>query len=388
VPRVLHLSASFPRSGDDVVAPFLLDLVGAQRTAGWEVGVVTTHDAGLPSRQLLGGAGVRRARYGPDRWEVLVYRGGGHAAFRSPWHAALLPPLAASLGASLVAEVRRFRPDVVHAHWLLPAGLLAALLPRRRRPTVVVHLHGNDVVLAAGRGQAPARLAARRADAIGAVSEQLARDGERALGLAPGQVTVARLPLPPMPAPTTVPAGPLRALAAGRASKEKGFDVLLDALARPEASHWSLTLVTAGPERQALVDQAARLGLGDRARFAPPCSRAVLHDLVTAHHAVVVPSRSEGLGLFALEAVALGRRVVASRVGGLPEVVVDGDDGCLVPAGDAAALAGALVAMPLLPPAGSAVTRHRADAVLADMARLYGFGSVPAAASSSSVGGE
>lgn len=376
MPRVLHLSASFPRLTDDSVAPFLLDLVRVQRAAGWDVGVVTTHDAGLPRRQVLDGVPVRRVRYGPDRAEVLAYRGGGHASLRSPWHAALLPSLVGALAVALVAEVRRTRPDVVHAHWLLPSGLLAALLPRHRRPTVVVHLHGNDVVLAAGRAAPVARLVARRADALGAVSEPLARDGERVLGLAPGAVVVARLPLPPLPAPTPAPAspsdGPLLALAAGRASREKGFDVLLDALALAAAARWSLTLVTGGPERGALERQCTRLRLGDRVRFAPPCPRAELHRMVADHHAVVVPSRREGLGLFALEALALGRRVVASQVGGLADVVVDGDDGRLVPPDDPSALADALEGLTLAPPAATAVARHRDAPVLEALSHLYG----------------
>ncbi|MEO6121374.1 MAG: glycosyltransferase [Acidimicrobiales bacterium] len=371
--RVLHLSASFPRTVDDSVAPFLLDLVRLEQAAGFEVAVVAAHDEGLPRRQVLDGVAVRRARYGPGRCEVLAYRGGGHASLRSPWHAALLPPLAASMATSLVAEVRRFRPDVVHAHWLLPSGLLAALLPRSRRPTVVVHLHGNDVVLAAGRAGPLARLVARRVDAVGAVSEQLAREGERVLRLAPGTITVARLPLPAAPPPTPLPAAPLRALAAGRASKEKGFDVLLEAMALPAAAAWSLTMVTDGPQRGFLEAQAARLGLGGRVRFDPPCARHELHALVARHHAVVVPSRSEGLGLFALEALALGRPVVASRVGGLTEVVVDGDDGRLVPPDDPQALAEALGGLVVRPPVARAVERHREGPVLDAISRLYGL---------------
>jgi len=371
VPRVLHVSASYPRAVDDAVAPFLLDLARVQQAAGWDVAVVASHDGGLPGRQLLDGVPVRRARYAPGRLEVLAYRGGGHAALRSPWHAALVPPLAASLATALAAEVRRFRPDVVHAHWLAPAGLVAGCLPAGRRPTVVVHLHGNDVVLAAGRARPLARWAARRADAVGAVSGELARAGEAVLGLAPGRVVVARLPVAIEAGPSPVPGPPPWALAAGRAAREKGFDVLLDAMARPAAAAWSLTLVTDGPERPALLAQAGQLGLGDRVRFAWPRPRRALHELVAACHAVVVPSRREGLGLFALEALALGRPVVASRVGGLVEVVDDGPDGALVPPGDPAALAEALGGLALVAPAAAAVARHRPPAVLAGLERLY-----------------
>ncbi len=233
---VVHVSASFPRSATDPVAPFLLDLVGVQRDAGWVPSVVAAHDAGLPSRHELAGVAVRRVRYGPDRWEVLVYRGGGHGGLRSPLHALLLPGLVIALWFATRREVRRTDPDVVHGHWLLPGGLVAALSPRRARQRVVITLHGTDVELAAGRFGPLVRRIARRADALLAVSEPLARRAEDVLRLPYGAVGVARLPLPDALRPTPLPAEPpRRVLAAGRASREKGFDVLVDALARPAA---------------------------------------------------------------------------------------------------------------------------------------------------------
>lgn len=378
--RVVHVSASFPRAVDDATAPFLLDLLTAQRAAGWDASVVAAHDAGLPRRQELAGVPIRRVRYGPDDWEVLAYRGGGHGRLRSPLHAALLPGLVAGLALATVAEIRRTkaRGTVVHGHWLFPGGVVAALV----KPTngrAVVTLHGPDVELAAGRLRPVARLVARRADAVLAVSEPLARRAEDVLGLPVGSVHVARLPLPLGLEPTALPPltdGP-RLLAAGRASREKGFDVLVEALTRPGAARWRATLVTDGPERPALERQARAAGLGDRVAFVAPQPRAALFELVRAHHAVGVPSRVEGLGMVALEALALGRPVVASAVGGLVEVVADGSDGILVPPDDAGAFAAALARLELAHPTGSAAARHQPDAVLAAHAEAYG---VPARA--------
>lgn len=376
---VVHLSASFPRSVDDPVAPFLLDLLRAQRDQGWDASVVAVHDAGLPARQVLAGVPVRRARYGPGRAEVLAYRGGGHGGLRHPAHALLLPGMVLSLWWATVREVRRRRPAVLHAHWILPGGLVAALVPRPAGCRLVVTLHGTDVELAASKLAGPvARWAIRRADAVCAVSEPLARRAESILGLPAGAVTVARLPLPPGVEPTPLPeAPPLRLLAAGRASREKGFDVLVEALGRPEAAAWQATFITEGPERAALEATAAAGGAaGGRVAFADLMPRADLFDEVRRHHAVVVPSRSEGLGLFAVEALALGRPVVASRVGGLVEVVVDGDDGALVPSDDPDALARALgaLAADLRPPVGTAAARHTPAAVAADHTAPYGVG--------------
>jgi glycosyltransferase involved in cell wall biosynthesis len=369
---VLHVSASFPRHVDDPVAPFLIDLVEGQRAHGWEPSVVAVHDRGLPRRHEVAGVAVRRARYAPDRFEVLAYRGGGHGGLRRPWHALLLPGLVVGLVLAVRSEVRRRSPDVVHAHWILPGGLVAALLPRRRRPRVVVTLHGTDVELAAGRFRPVARWILRRADAVLAVSEPLARRAEALLGLPAGSVDVARLPLPVELAPAPFPEGPRRVLAAGRASAEKGFDVLVAALAEPVAAGLSATLVAEGPQLDDLEREVAARGLGDRVARQPLVPRRELFQLIRDHHVVAVPSRSEGLGMVALEALALGRPVVASAVGGLTQVVVDPSDGRLVPPEDPAALAAALAEVPLVTPSAEAAAPHRPAAVVAAHARAYG----------------
>lgn len=369
-PRVVHLSSSWPRSEDDHVAPFLLDLVGVQRDAGWEVTVVATHDAGLPRAHEVAGVRVERFRYAPDRHEVLAYRGGGHASLQRRWHVLLLPGLVLAEVFALLSALRRHHPDVVVAHWLAPSGIVAALLAGRA-PRTILTLHGNDVALAARVGPL-ARWAVRRADGVACISDDLAREAERVLRLPEGSVAVARLPLPADLAPSPLPDGPPRVLAAGRASTEKGLDVLLDALARPALADWRATVVGEGPARPDLERRAA--ALGDRVVLRDALPRRELFDVIRAHHAVAVPSRREGLGLFALECLALGRRVVASDVGGLPEVVRGPGDGALVPPDDPDALAAALAALPLEPPdAPAAVAAHRPDAVLRQFAAAYGL---------------
>lgn len=370
---VLHVSASFPRHADDSTAPFLIDLVEGQLRHGWKPAVVAVHDAGLPSRHEVAGVRVRRARYAPGRWEVLAYRGGGHGGLRSPLHLLLLPGLVLSLVLALRAEVRRTHPDVVHAHWILPGGLAAALLARRGRPRTVVTLHGTDVELAAGWLRPLARWVLRRVDAVLAVSEPLARRAEELIGLPAGAVAVGRLPLPVDLASVAIPAGERRVLAAGRASKEKGFDVLVAALALPAAAAVKATLVIDGPQRAALEADLAARGLGDRVEVRGLVPRRELFALMADHHLVVVPSRTEGLGMVALEALAMGRPVVASAVGGLPEVVAHGVDGVLVPPDDPGALAAALATVALVQPVAAAAAPHRPASVITAHAAAYGL---------------
>jgi glycosyltransferase involved in cell wall biosynthesis len=139
-----------------------------------------------------------------------------------------------------------------------------------------------------------------------------------------------------------VPAGTPLLLSLAALFRRKGLDVLLDALARlpetsPQAQLW---IAGDGPERATLERRARELGLADRVRFLGPRSDAA--DLLAACDLFVLPSRLEGLGVAALEAMAAARPVLASRVGGLAEAVVEGRTGLLVPPDDPAALSVAL----------------------------------------------
>ena len=133
--------------------------------------------------------------------------------------------------------------------------------------------------------------------------------------------------------------------AAGRLQDQKGFDVAIEALAQLAARHPGLSLHLAGTGEQesTLRRQARRLGIASRVRFLGALTRDDILREISAASVVVVPSRTiEGFSLVALEAAHLGRPVVATRVGGLPETVEDGLTGLLVPPDDADALATAI----------------------------------------------
>lgn len=137
------------------------------------------------------------------------------------------------------------------------------------------------------------------------------------------------------------PAAPV-VLTLGALVPRKGLDVLLDALAKLPARDPApcLWICGEGEARGKLEKRAAKLGLAPRVRFLG--ARGDVADLLAACDLLAMPSRREGLGVAALEAMAAGRAVVASNVGGLGEAVVDGRTGLLVPPEDVDALAAAL----------------------------------------------
>ena len=182
------------------------------------------------------------------------------------------------------------------------------------------------------------RLNLRLMDRVVAVSEEQARRVRRA-GVPDARLTVIRnaARLGAFDGTPTEPSR--RILAAGRLSPEKGFDILVEAAARvlPRFPDAHIVLHGEGPERPKLEARLAELGL--RARFAMPGFTKELDKLLPHAAMLVLPSYTEGLPNVVLEAGAAGVPVVATAVGGTPEVVVDGETGFLVPAGDPAALA-------------------------------------------------
>jgi glycosyltransferase involved in cell wall biosynthesis len=359
--RVLHLSTTFPRAEGDTAGLFLLDGTACLAAHGMEAHVLAPHDAGARTAEVIDGVDVRRFRYAPDRAELLAYRGGMLANVRRPERAALLPLFVAAYVRAALATARRVRPDVVHAHWWFPSGVVGAVVARRLGVPLVVTLHGSDVHIAARPGlDRLARWVFGRAAVVAAVSDALRDEVVASFHLDSGTVPVLPMPLrieaagpwsPPSPPP-------LRLAAVGRLVPEKGFDVLLDALLRLDARgiETSLDVLGDGPGRDALVARAAPLG--GRVRFLGARTRDEIAATLAGVHALVVPSRREGLGMVVLEALAVGCPVVVSRTGGLVDVVEEGVDGLFVPVGDAGALADTLTRLPLPAPRGAAVARH------------------------------
>jgi glycosyltransferase involved in cell wall biosynthesis len=184
-------------------------------------------------------------------------------------------------------------------------------------------------------------------------------------------VTATVVPMPVSldraPIPTAPPSdGPV--LAVGRLVPEKGFDVLIQAAAEAGVR---VELVGSGDQEQELRALAARVGA--EVTFLGALAPAELAARYAAARVIAVPSRREGFGLVAAEAAAAGRAVIASAVGGLPSIVLEGVNGALVPAGDVGALARALCETdPALGGSGPAAVAHlHPDRIGAATAALY-----------------
>lgn len=345
--RLLVVTHNYPRFPGDPAGVYVRRLAEAARDAGHDVQVLAPHIAGTAETESAGRLTVRRFRYGPAWLERVGYSGERpKRILLNPLALAALPPYLLRFQMAVRSATSGFRPDVIHAHWWLPAGWLVA----GRGVPFVVTCHGTDVRLL---DTWPFRSLARRvltaAGAVTTVSKFLADDVTRHAGPLPRPVVVAPMPIDLEAFASgqgTPKAVPPRILYAGNLVAAKGVDVLIQALALLAARGVAcrLRILGEGPARADLEALGRSLGVADRIDW----SGFVPQDRMPAEYGAatvtVLTSRgkAEGLGLTLVEALCAGSAIVGTPVGGIPEVILDERTGLLARDGDADHLAAQL----------------------------------------------
>jgi glycosyltransferase involved in cell wall biosynthesis len=251
------------------------------------------------------------------------------------------------LAAALIRAVRRERPDVVHTH-LVHADVYGALAALAGRVALVSTKH-NDDPFRVGPFRRVERLITRRASTVVCITAALARFNEERVGLPAAKLEVIHYGLDELPAAWGPPGGPALPvgarvlLAVARLEHQKGLDVAIEALARLLPAHPGAVLVVlsqGGRLERELRDLAEARGVSGSVFLAG--SVGDVADWLSRAELLVHPARWEGFGLAVLEAMLAGLPVVATNVSAIPEVVLDGHTGMLVPPDDPEQLAAAL----------------------------------------------
>jgi glycosyltransferase involved in cell wall biosynthesis len=347
VPSVLVVTTTFPRWPNDATPRFVRDLAELA-TPAWNVTVLAPHHAGALLHEPSPRLDVRRFRYWfPTSRQRLCYGGGILPNARTSRLARLqVPTLALSEALAMRRVLRRKEVDLVHAHWLVPQGAIAALTTQHR---LVVSIHGSD--LFALRGSVVDALVRRviaRASLVTvngtvAANEVTRRFPEVAhkLRLLPMGFDPERF-RPPTEDEAREPASrPLIAFV-GRLSEQKGVHILLDAFARLERDA-RLVVVGDGPPGELERLRACARG---NVEFLGPLGPTDVARLLRRATLLAVPSLEgpigvEAQGLVAVEAMASKCPVVTTTSGGLAPLASEGR-GLVVPPSDPAALADAI----------------------------------------------
>ncbi len=348
MPRLLIVTTNFPRGEGDPHSPWLVHLLGLLEECGYEIEVLAPAYAGSRDHTIHGWP-VHRFRYAPAAWETLTHNEGApNKIRRNPLSVALLPVylLAGMIAAWSVA--RRGRFDVIHVHWPVPQGVLGLAARWAGGGRLVATFYGADLVmtrrLAAARPFV--RYFARRCSAVAAISTFTAQETQRIAGVEP-RIIPYGIALPPENAEARVEPGLI--LNVGRLVERKGQVYLIEAMKllvhRPEAH---LVIVGEGHERPHLEEAIRRQDLADRVTLAGRVSDEVLEHLYARCQVFVLPSivdssgDTEMLGMVSLEAMRYCKPVIATRVGGISDIVVDTQSGLLVDQRDPQALAAAI----------------------------------------------
>lgn len=359
-PKLLVVTSTFPRWTNDTDPPFVYEL--SRRLTDWfEITVHTPHYHGAQVNEHMAGMRVHRFRYFLSPFERLA---GGQGIVpklrRNKLYLLLLPFFLASQLCSLLLLVRREQPDVLHAHWLIPQGVLAVVVKKLFKVPVIVTAHGTDVF----RLRNPLCLRLKKwvvdnADEVVTVSTALARVlvddthstvqpsiipmGVDASQFSPDKKDAAIRDRYNIPGPFL--------LFVGRLTEVKGLRYLIDAMATVRAAvpEAKLLIVGHGELEQSLKKQVDQLGFGNVVLFAGGIPNVEMPPYYATADIFIGPSiqvkggDTEGFGLTFVEAAMSGCLVIGTRVGGIEEIICDGETGYLVSPGDSDVLAAKIV---------------------------------------------
>ncbi len=360
--KILMVTSSYPLFEGDGTAPFIEEIARSVAARGHQVDLV------LPAHPRLKRSDELRLRFFPFSYapipnlNVWGYAQSMNADRGFRWETLLVAPFAAlATGGAVRKRLRGESYDIVHAHWVVPGGVLSRGAAEAARKPLVISLHGTDV-FAAERSALVGWAAGRAFAAASAVTACSSDLHDRALSLgAPAQITRTvpyGVDTQFFTAGNLLPAGQRAAMrlrlgaslsqtlvvAVGRLVEKKGFAHLIEAMANAPDLH--LAIIGDGDLHSDLRTRGdvSRSSLTLAGRF----SRSEIREALECADLVAVPSivdsrgNVDGLPNALLEAMAAGKAIVASRVAGIPDVVTDGIEGILVPPKNVAALRDAL----------------------------------------------
>lgn len=355
--NVLMTTSTFPLWDNDGIPRFVYDLARALARR-CRVTVLAPHHQGARRQESFGNLTIKRFQYSwPAATQRLAYGYGMRENIRQSWMAkAQVPVYIASLCLAVGKLLRKERFDVVNSHWMVPQGLAVSLaLKGFPEAAHVVTAHAGDVFLLKKMkaGKPIARYVARRTDMFLPVGSHVASSLNEMVGtqkpqaIQPMGVDHAAFSVSPKRALLQLPFNGNFILFIGRLVEKKGLTYLLDALKLLFSKGFDVGLVVigSGPLKARMQAKAFQSGIQDRVLFMGTLGHEAMLPLLQNCKVVAIPSsldasrETEGMPAVLAEALSFGCKVVASKVGGIPDVLTDGHNGWLARPADAQDLA-------------------------------------------------
>jgi len=354
-PGLLVLASTFPRWVGDK-EPRFVESLSFELADSFDVVVLAPHCRGAASDEVFTDGErsirVRRYRYCIPALENLAYEGGMLSRVReNPLRLLLLPLFLIAQFVAIVRLQREFDFGAIHAHWIIPQGLVASTYHKlfRRSPPLLITSHGGDLYALRGRLlERLKRWVLGQANAVTVVSSAM-RDYCEDRGFAPGRIDVQSMGVDLekkfTPGDGEAPRGGL--VFVGRLVEKKGVAYLIDAVAILAERYpaLKLSIVGDGPLQESLESLAAERGVQDKVQFVGSVLNEDVPEFLRAAKISVMPSvvassgDQEGLGLVAVEALGCGCAVVAFDLPAVRDTIIDGQTGLMAEPENAAELA-------------------------------------------------
>ena len=374
--KVLVIGSVYPRFQEDAEVPWLRTSIAHLKKAGAEIQVLAPAYKGLNSHDI-DGTHVNRFRYAFANWEILTHEEGAPSKMASkPWLQLLAIPYIINGFFQCIRICRKWHPDVIHAHWPFPHAYIALGAAKLFKIPLVLNFHGAELLLirkkkwvkpllkfAIGQAQAIFANSSFTAGKIKALrnvdvewspygttletrtDEALQTRNENNASCHPERNAVeSKDPVTIVPHAVN---GKFKILFVGRHIERKGICYLIEAAKYLPRDKFEIRIVGVGDLTEQLKAQAAAVKEGAEIIFTGKLSPEDLANEYRTANVFTLPAivdhkgDTEGLGVVLIEAMELGLPIVASNVGGIPDVVVDGESGILVPEKDPVALADA-----------------------------------------------
>ena len=356
VQKVLVIGSVYPRFHEDAEVPWLRTSIAHLKKAGLDIQVLAPAYKGLKSHEI-DGIKVNRFRYAPANWEMLTHEEGAPSKMANkPWLQLLAIPYIISGFFKCIKICRKFKPDIIHAHWPFPHAYIALGAAKLFRIPLVLNFHGAELLLirkkkwvkpllkfAIGQAQAVFANSSFTASKIKALRNVDVEWSPYGTTLEFGNRN-SEFGMEPHPIN-----GKFKILFVGRHIERKGICYLIEAAKYLPRDQFEIRIVGVGDlteELKKLASESATPNSADIIFTGKLSPEALANEYRTANVftlPAIVDSKgdTEGLGVVLIEAMELDLPIVASNVGGIPDVVVDGVSGILVPEKDPEALASA-----------------------------------------------
>jgi glycosyltransferase involved in cell wall biosynthesis len=375
--KVLVIGSVYPRFQEDAEVPWLRTSVAHLKKAGVDIQVLAPAYKGLKSHDI-DGTHVNRFRYAPASWEILTHEEGAPSKMASkPWLQLLAIPYIINGFFQCIRICRKWKPDVIHAHWPFPHAYIALGAAKLFRIPLVLNFHGAELLLIRKKkwvkpllkfaiGQAQAIFAnssftAGKIKALRNVNVEWSPYGttletsrsqveRRADEFSHPQQNIVESKDPVTVTPHAVNSK-FKILFVGRHIERKGITYLIEAAKYLPRDNFEIRIVGVGDltEQLHVIANEVKQSNPNSAEiiFTGKLSPEDLANEYKTANVFVLPAivdskgDTEGLGVVLIEAMELDLPIVASNVGGIPDVVIDNESGILVPEKNPVALADA-----------------------------------------------